>query len=89
MLFEYVLLTIAGGTTVWFVILPGMKLYRKLFPKKMDALEAARERLAQAQRDREAARLNAKAEEVYDEILNEALKDYDDAETKHQKKGRG
>lgn len=84
--FEGLMIALMIGAGVFFVGIPLIKLIKMMRPSpKRDSLKEAAERLEQARKEAEAARLNKEAEKVYSEIYSEILED-DDLEKKSDRR---
>lgn len=81
MAFEILLSMFATGIGVFFVAIPGYKLYKTIFPSKNNPVKDAKEKLEQAKAEAEAAKLNKQTEELYKTLYEEILKD----ETRNKK----
>lgn len=81
MWFEDLLILLAGGISVFFIGIPGYKLYKTLVPPKRDPLKEAQQRLEQARLDAEAAKLNKETQHLYDQMYTEALEEQDSSES--------
>lgn len=81
---KFELMLIAGLLCISFflIVLPLYKFYRAITPVKRDPIMEARIRLDTAKAEAEAAALNKKAEQIYEELYNEAL---EDSNLKHSK----
>ena len=75
MLFEDILMLIALSSGVFFIGIPIWKLIRTLVPQKRDPVAEAKQRLAVAKADAEAAKLNKETEKVYEELYHDVLQD--------------
>jgi hypothetical protein len=75
MLFEDILMLIALGSSVFFIGIPIWKLIKTIVPQKRDPVAEAKQRLAVAKADAEAAKLNKEAEKVYEELYQDVLQD--------------
>lgn len=87
--FEGILLALLIGLGIFMVGIPLAKVFRLLFPKKVDSLEEAKVRLEVARKEAEAARLNKETEKVYSEIYSEILEDDDTIEKESDRKING
>jgi hypothetical protein len=75
MLFEDILMLLALGGSVFFIGIPIWKLIRTIVPPKRDPVAEAKQRLAVAKADAEAAKLNKETEKVYEELYQDVLQD--------------
>jgi len=82
MLFESALILVMGIVATFLIGVPFYKLVRQLIPKKRDPLAEARARLEQAQLEAEAARLNKRVEEIYEETYSDVLGDDEEEDKK-------
>lgn len=87
LLFEELLILLAGGFSIFLIGIPGYKLFRSLIPPKRDPLKEAQERLKQARLDAEAAKLNKETQHLYDQMYHEVLED-EDSLTSENKESR-
>jgi hypothetical protein len=76
MLSDDVLLVLAIGLALGVVGWPVYVLFVRAPWQKKDPLAEAQERLKQAQRDAEVARLNRETERIYDAMVDEAVQDH-------------
>ena len=86
MLFEDILIILAGGISVFFIGVPLWRLAQLFHSKKRDAVAEAKIRLEVAKKDLEAARLNKETEKLYEEMYRQALEDETDHNEKDEKK---
>lgn len=75
MLFEDILMLIVLSSSIFFIGIPIWKLIRSFIPEKRDPVAEAKQRLAIAKADAEAAKLNKEAEKVYEELYQDVLQD--------------
>lgn len=73
--FEGLLMLIILASSVFFVGIPLIKLFKLMVPSKKDPVKEAEERLTVARKEAEAARLNKETEKVYSHLYEETLQD--------------
>lgn len=73
MIFEYLLLLLLAGVSIFFIGIPLFKLIKTITPKKHNPLLEAKEKLEHAKLEAEAARLNKETEKVYNSLYEDVL----------------
>lgn len=69
----------------WFIVLPVVRYVATLTPPARNPVKEAQDKLRIAKDELAAARLNKEAEQLYEQLYQEALQDYDSEVEKENK----
>ena len=78
MLFEDILFLLGLGTSIFFIGIPVYKFVKAVLPQKRNRVAEAKARLEAAKAEMEAAKLEKQADQIYEEIYQDALEDNDE-----------